>query len=103
MPALDLKSRTTGMIITLYWSRTGKDWKERRIRWGQTAVKWGGVKLGGDRDGFGLWELPKSVNFNDVNQWFEANLKKADRVAVVFPFGKVKGASAMSVHTHNIN
>ena len=102
MPTLELKSRTTGMIITLYWSRTGKNWRQRRIKWGQVAVRWGGHKLGGDRDGFGLWELPKSVNFAEVNSWFEEHLKVADRVAVVFPFGKINGASALSIHTHNV-
>ena len=102
MAQLELKSRTTGIIVTFYWSRTGDNWATRRQRWGQLAVKLGGVKLGGSTDGFGLWELPKSVTLKQLNEWFDANLKKADRVALMFPHGEVKGASAMSVHTHNI-
>ena len=100
--ALDLKIRSTGMIVVFNWSRTGQDWIQRRQRWGQWAVQQGGQKLGGNSDGFGLWELPKSVTCRVVDEWCETNLKKADKVAVIFPYGEIQGASAMSVHTHNI-
>ena len=99
---LSLRTRSTGMLITTYWSRTGADWRERRIRWGQFAVRKGGTKLGGDSDGFGLWELPKGVTLKEVNEWCEENLKVADRMVAVLPHGDINGASAISIHTHNI-
>ena len=101
MPALTARDRTTGMIITFQWSRQGH-WQQRRQAWGMKASSWGGVKLGGSPDGLGLLDLPKSITFREGQGWMESNLTQADRVAVVFPHGTVQGASAMSVHTHNI-
>lgn len=102
MSKLDLRSRTTGCIVTFNWSKTGQNYALRRQLWGQFAVRLGGTKLGGSSDGFGLWELPQSVTMTQLNVWFGENLHKADRVAVIFPHGEIRGASAMSVHTHNI-
>jgi len=102
MAKLTLLRRSTGMIITFQWSRQG-DWQLRRQAWGQhAALHWSATKLGGSSDGFGLWELPASVTFEEVNEWLSKHLTQADRVAVVFPHGSVNGASAISVHTHNI-
>ena len=100
--ALDLKIRSTGMIVVFYWSRTGQNWALRRQKWGQWAVQQGGQRLGGNSDGFGLWELPKKVTKREVDEWCETHLKMADRVAVIFPHANIGGASAMSVHTHNL-
>ncbi len=89
--------RTTGAVVTIYWSRLGR-FGDRKQRWGARATSsWDAVKLHGD-----TWYLPRSVSHEQVKALFDEILRPSDKAIVVFPHGSATGgASQMSVHTYN--
>jgi hypothetical protein len=90
-------TKSTGMVITLHWSKQGK-WVERKRDWGNLASK----SCHAERVGEDVWLFPKSVPHTAVHGWLEERLTAADRAIVAFPHGEKEGASSMSVHTYNV-
>ncbi|TNF33171.1 MAG: hypothetical protein EP329_08645 [Deltaproteobacteria bacterium] len=88
---------STGVVITVYWSKMGK-WADRKQSFGSRAkASWKAEKLHED-----TWHLPASTPHSDVRKLLEELLVKSDRAIVVFPHGSNAGGSAqMSVHTYN--
>lgn len=89
--------RSTGAVVTVYWSRRG-DFASRKQRWGARAItSWGAIRLHGD-----TWHIPRSISHEEIRAIFESGvLKASDRAVVVFPHGTKAGAAGMSVHTYN--
>ena len=90
-------TKSTGMVVTLHWSKQGK-WVERKRDWGNLASK----SCHAERVGEDVWLFPKSVPHTKVHGWLEERLTAADRAIVAFPHGEKEGASSMSVHTYNV-
>ena len=90
-------SRTSGGVISIYWSAMG-DPGERKRKWGIYASRTlKGKKLVGD-----TWWLPDSFKFSEVKPHLQKKLGKSDKAIIMFPHGSKSGWSAlMSVHRYN--
>lgn len=97
MPATHNLVTSTGVVITLYWSKKGK-WADRKQNFGIRAkASWRAERLFED-----TWHLPKSTPHTEVKELLDELLVKSDRAIVVFPHGSnPNNAARMSIHTYN--
>ena len=90
-------SRTTGAVITIYWSEMG-DPGRRRMLWGNVAVRsLKGTRITGD-----TWEIDSHFKWSKVKPRMDEILGASDKAVIIFPHGRNTAQSAqMSVHRYN--
>lgn len=94
-----LFARSSGAVITMYWSGRGDVAKRKQLFGVRAKATWKAERLGTD-----MWVVGGGVPLTVITEELEQILSSSDKAVVVFPYGKAKdaeGRSMMSVHTYN--